>query len=219
MATSYSVIHLGEVTSTQDIARDRFAGTPLLVTASGQTQGRGRGGSEWVTAPRAVAASLVLRPGWDPDHLPLLTLLAGLAAAEVIPGARLKWPNDVLINGDKVAGLLGELVGETVVIGIGINLWWPAPPPGVAALGVDDPDFGPQLVERWAAGVLDLVAVGADAWPIDRYRRLCVTLGSSITWEPTGSGVAEDIHPSGALVVIGRDGRQLLTAATVQHLR
>ena len=221
MATSYSARHLGEVSSTQDLARHGFDASPLLVTATAQTAGRGRSGAAWQTAPRALAASLAFRPGWDPQTVPLLTLIAGVAAAAVIEDTVLKWPNDVLKGDAKVGGILAELWDGVVVIGLGVNLCWPDAPAGVAAVHAEDPeeDAGPRLAERWTETLLALVDAGPDSWPIDSYRRICTTLGREITWEPSGSGRAVDIDPSGALIVETPSGRELLRSGAVTHVR
>jgi BirA family biotin operon repressor/biotin-[acetyl-CoA-carboxylase] ligase len=221
MATSYSSRHLDEVPSTQDIARKAFAGDPVLVTAAVQTAGRGRSGSVWQTAPRAIAASLAFSPGWPITDLPTITLVAGVAATDAIEGASLKWPNDVLVGGAKVAGLLAELSEGVVVMGMGVNLWWPGPPPGVAGIHARDPgpEEGPRLAEAWATSLLRSIEAGSGNWPIDAYRRLCTTLGQDVTWEPDGSGHAVDIDASGALVVETTEGRRLLTSAAVSHVR
>lgn len=221
MATSYSAQHLGEVPSTQDMARDGFESSRLLVTATGQTAGRGRSGAVWQTAPRALAASLAFRPGWGSHQLPAITLVAGVAAAGVIEGGSLKWPNDVLIGEAKVAGLLAELADGVVVMGMGVNLWWPEPPPGVTAIHAEDPgsETGPRLAERWAEALLAMVDGGPDAWPIETYRRLCTTIGREITWEPNGSGRAVDVDPSGALIVESGSARERLTSGAVSHVR
>jgi BirA family biotin operon repressor/biotin-[acetyl-CoA-carboxylase] ligase len=215
------VQHLGEVPSTQDLARDGFESSPLLVTATGQSAGRGRSGAVWHTAPRALAASLAFRPGWAPSTLPSLTLLAGLAAAEVIQDASLKWPNDVLIGEEKVAGILTESSDGVVVIGIGVNLWWPDPPEGVTAVHRHDPGpaVGARLAQRWADALLRLIEAGPGGWSIDTYRRLCATIGRDITWEPNGSGRAVDIDPAGALIVETPSGRERLTSGAVTHVR
>lgn len=221
MATSYSVQHLGEVRSTQDLARDGFDSSPLLVTATRQTAGRGRSGAPWRTAPRALAASVAVKPGWAPRVLPSVTLRAGVAAAEVIDGAGLKWPNDVLIGEAKVGGILAELSDGVIVIGLGLNLWWPNPPDGVTAVHADDPgpEAGPRLAEQWVESLLRLIDAGPDEWPIDSYRRLCTTIGREITWEPIGSGRAVDVDPSGALIVETPSGRTRLTSGAVTHIR
>jgi BirA family biotin operon repressor/biotin-[acetyl-CoA-carboxylase] ligase len=112
--------------------------TQLLLLGSGlpegavaatdhQTGGKGRHGRRWVAPPgSSVLCSVMLHP--PPErHLPELSLAAALAAAEAVEGAtgltaQLKWPNDVMLNRGKVAGILAELSEGTVVIGIGINV-------------------------------------------------------------------------------------------------
>jgi BirA family transcriptional regulator, biotin operon repressor / biotin---[acetyl-CoA-carboxylase] ligase len=112
--------------------------TQLLLLGSGlaegavaatdyQTGGKGRHGREWV-APQgsSILASVMLHPPAE-RHLPELSLVAALAAAEAVEGAteltaQIKWPNDVMLNRRKVAGILSELSESTVVVGIGINV-------------------------------------------------------------------------------------------------
>ena len=112
--------------------------TQLLLIGSGlpegavaatehQTRGRGRLGRSWEDAPGAsILASIVLHPP-AARHLPELSLVAALAAAETVEAAtglaaQVKWPNDVMLNRRKVAGILSELTDGTVVTGIGLNV-------------------------------------------------------------------------------------------------
>jgi len=116
------IVRLASTPSTQEVAR----GLPLgsAVVADHQTAGRGRLGRTWEAPPgTALLASFVL------PARPLASLAAGVAAAHACgPASRLKWPNDVLLGGAKLAGLLAELHGDRVIVGIGINLSWaPAP--------------------------------------------------------------------------------------------
>ena len=113
--------HHASIGSTNERARElaeEGAAHGTLVTASEQTAGRGRQGRSWVTPPDvAIAASLILREFDD-----LLPLRAGLAVADVAgPSALVKWPNDVWIDGRKVAGILVEARGWAV-LGIGVNV-------------------------------------------------------------------------------------------------
>jgi BirA family biotin operon repressor/biotin-[acetyl-CoA-carboxylase] ligase len=126
----------GEVTSTNDVAMalaDGGAPHGTAVVAERQTRGRGRLGRPWSSPPGlGLWVSVILRPSVRAGLAPSLTLLAGLAAAEAIEAeamlaAALKWPNDVLLDGRKVAGVLAELRAEDqavrhVVAGIGINV-------------------------------------------------------------------------------------------------
>lgn len=103
-----------------------------LVVAEAQSQGRGRLGRSWVSPPyRNLYLSLVLRPPIEPTAAVQLTLVAGLAAARAVRAfdvaAQIKWPNDVLVDGRKVAGILAEMEtdGEQlafVILGLGLNV-------------------------------------------------------------------------------------------------
>jgi BirA family transcriptional regulator, biotin operon repressor / biotin---[acetyl-CoA-carboxylase] ligase len=219
MTPPYSVLHLQDTDSTQDDARRAFEGSPLLVVAGFQRQGRGRASSTWQSAPRAMAASLAVRPDWDPSELPLVPLLAGVAAARVVD-CGLKWPNDLFVDGRKVGGILVESSDGLVVIGCGLNLWWPDPPTAYGALHTDDPgpDAGLQLAERWATELLDLLDAGEAAWPRAEYLQRSITIGRNISWSPDGAGRAIDIAPDGGLVVDTLDGRTVLHAGEVRHV-
>jgi len=123
-----------EVDSTNQLARDAAragAAEGTVVIADAQRRGRGRRGRSWVSpARRNLYLSVVLRPGSEVEYLSLLSLVAGVAVCDAMrewdARAMLKWPNDVLIDRRKVAGILTEVEGEgdnrSVVLGIGANL-------------------------------------------------------------------------------------------------
>ena len=114
--------YLESCPSTQrELAPDDGEGT--VVATGHQTAGRGRRGRTWTDAPgTSVLFSLLLRPDVPADRLPELTVLAAEAVAGAIgPGAAVKEPNDVLLGGRKVAGVLGEASEGRVVLGIGVN--------------------------------------------------------------------------------------------------
>jgi BirA family biotin operon repressor/biotin-[acetyl-CoA-carboxylase] ligase len=102
---------------------------PLWITAQRQTAGRGRRGRNWVSEPGNLYASLLLADPSTPDRFPELSFVAALALHDAvtarIPGlagcVALKWPNDLLIDRNKFAGILIEGEGATVVIGMGVN--------------------------------------------------------------------------------------------------
>ena len=221
--TPYSLQVHDEVTSTQDVALAAAANdSRVLVVAARQTQGRGRSQRRWETAPRALAASLAFAPSWPAARWPLLPLVAGLAAAVPLGDrVKLKWPNDLLVGNGKVGGILVETSGSIVVVGCGINLWWPDSPEGIAGLYAEDP--GPdRLVEiatAWADRFLEAVAGGWEHWGREEYRARCETLGRLIVWEPAGEGRAVDIDEEGGLVVETDHGRLRLVAGEVRHLR
>jgi BirA family biotin operon repressor/biotin-[acetyl-CoA-carboxylase] ligase len=167
-----ALVTRAETGSTNDEAWEALAaGAPdgTVVVADAQTRGRGRGGRSWHTAPgKALALSVLLHEGCDRRRLGLLPLAAGLAVAQALEslGARatLKWPNDVLLAGRKVAGVLCEsrraqvppgsrpLPGggpfDAAVVGVGVNV---AQSPA---------DFPPDLAD--SASSLAVAGIAAD---------------------------------------------------------
>ncbi|MBF0138522.1 MAG: biotin--[acetyl-CoA-carboxylase] ligase [Magnetococcus sp. DMHC-1] len=128
--------YLVEVGSTnEDVVTRARAGAPegTVVVAESQTRGRGRLGRSWVSPPGVnLCFSILLRPRMNPGRTFQLTLLAGLALAETIREAgfadvAIKWPNDLLLRGRKLAGILTEMSAEMdqvhhVVVGVGLNV-------------------------------------------------------------------------------------------------
>ena len=224
MDTPYSLLVVDEVPSTQDLARSRLTPQrPAIVIAHAQTAGRGRSGAAWETAPRALAVSVAFTPDWPRDAWTVIPLCAGVAARRVLgDSVGLKWPNDVMVDDRKIGGILVEASDDTVVAGMGLNLFWPEPPSGAAALFSADPgrDRGPELGERWAAELLGIVGEPVERWPRVEYRRACVTLGRDITWEPSGAGKALDVAVDGSLLVRLPDGETTaLSSGAVRHVR
>lgn len=213
------LITLDVTDSTQDVARAACDGAPVLVVAGRQTRGRGRSGSAWETAPRALACSLALATPWEPTSLPLLPAVAALAVADVWPDVAIKWPNDLLLDDRKVGGILSEASDGVTVVGFGANLWWPGSPVGVVARHDADPgpDDAVRVAEAWAAALLVRIDRGPGEWGRDEYRDRSWLLGKEITWEPAGRGFARDIAADGALVVRvdGEDHRLVSGAVSV----
>lgn len=119
-------LYIRECRSTQEVLREASLPEGAVAVAEHQTAGRGRLGRTWEDAPgSSLLCSVLLRPG--AGRLPQLSLVAALATAEAIEEltgceAAVKWPNDVLVGGSKVAGILLELAGDAVVAGIGVNV-------------------------------------------------------------------------------------------------
>lgn len=196
---------------------------PSVAVAHRQSRGRGRQGSVWLNAPRAVAVSVGIRMQWDQSDWPLVPLVAGVVARRKLPGAvALKWPNDLLVGGSKVGGILTEAADGDVVVGMGLNLFWPDAPVGFGALMSLDPgeEAGPSLAIEWAEALLECLNGSAEDWPLQEYREGCTTLGQEITWEPDGRGIAVDIGPDGSLVVEVPPGERVsLRSGEVRHVR
>ena len=133
--TRFSEVEWVERTgSTNADLRERAEqGSPegIVLVADYQTHGRGRRDRKWESPPKAsLLLSLLLRPKCPPEEFAWLTHMAGLAVADVCrettgAEALLKWPNDVMVDDMKLAGILAEAVPEAVVLGIGLNVSWP----------------------------------------------------------------------------------------------
>ena len=216
-------LHLRRTASTNDRAKAlASAGAPhgTLVTAAEQTAGRGRQGRSWsAPAGRALLASLVLR-----DFEPLLPLAAAVAVADVVgAGAAIKWPNDVLLDGAKVAGILVELRPQEgwAVLGIGLNV---AVRPGdlpaelrdrAATLGLE-----PAAIEPTLGLLLDALGrrLGqAPAQLLAGFRERDALLGRPLRWGG-GEGVGAGVDDSGRLLVDVADGSRVALDAGEVHL-
>jgi BirA family transcriptional regulator, biotin operon repressor / biotin---[acetyl-CoA-carboxylase] ligase len=188
------VVRRKSVTSTQDLARTLPIGS--VVVAEHQTAGRGRLDRRWESPPgTALLVSFVLGPN------PLLSLAAGVAAAEACgKGVRLKWPNDLLLSGAKVGGILVETTPNRAICGIGINLTWA--PEGAAKLNQDRGQLLKRLriaLQHWTAAAPEEV--------LARWRELSDTLGRRVRVELPGGvveGTAQDIGQQGELIVDGK---------------
>jgi BirA family biotin operon repressor/biotin-[acetyl-CoA-carboxylase] ligase len=216
-------LHLRATTSTNDRARGlAHAGAPhgTLVTAAEQTAGRGRQGRTWTAPPgSALLLSVVLR---DPPAL--LPLEAALAVAEVAgAGAQIKWPNDVLLDGRKVAGILAEGRPQDgwAVLGIGLNVAARIEdlPPELhdtaGTLGLEPAALEPTLDRLLAA--LERTLALDEATLLDAYRARDALRGREVSWA-TGRGRAAGIDGEGRLVVeLPEGGRTTLSAGEV-HL-
>ncbi len=121
-------LYLASTRSTQDLLRDSDHPHGAVAVAEHQTAGRGRSGRRWDAAEgEALLCSILLRLPPQAPPPPQLSLVAGLAVAAAIEdlagvAAVVKWPNDVLVEGRKLSGILLEAAGATVVCGIGINV-------------------------------------------------------------------------------------------------
>jgi BirA family biotin operon repressor/biotin-[acetyl-CoA-carboxylase] ligase len=216
-------LHLRTTDSTNDRARalaDGGAPHGTLVTAAAQSAGRGRQGRAWIApAGRALLMSLVLR-----DWPPLLPLAAAVAVADVAgPEAAIKWPNDVLLRGGKLAGILVEARPQErwAVLGIGLNV---AVRPGdlpdelrgrTASLELDPAAIEPTLVAL--LGALDERLALAPPALLRAFRERDALLDRHVRWQH-GEGTAAGIDDDGRLLVDRPDGTRAALDAGEVHL-
>jgi BirA family biotin operon repressor/biotin-[acetyl-CoA-carboxylase] ligase len=233
--------------STQDEARRlALAGAPhgFMVWAAEQTAGRGRLERRWY-APRASGLwfSVIVRPGRAAPALAALPLAVGAAVAGALdqfaPGVvRLKWPNDVLFEGRKLAGILveghtAEGVMDHAVVGVGINL---RPPPGGftaeisdRAAALSEATAGALLETAVLAGVLGRLEAAYDELLADgpglarsRWLALADTIGREVVARAGGvdiRGTAVDLDEAGNLVVAADGELRVVAYGEVEHLR
>lgn len=217
-------MHHRSTDSTSDRARAlALAGAPhgTLVTAGEQSAGRGRQGRTWSAPPgRALLMSLVLRD-W-----PALLPIAGAVAVADVAGAQatIKWPNDVLIGGRKLAGVLGEGRRDEgwAVLGIGLNVAIRAAdlPPELrdraATLGLEPAQIEPTLERLLRALERRLAQPTADL--LAAYRARDALAGHAVRWAH-GAGIARGVDDGGRLLVeLAEGGRTALDAGEV-HLQ
>jgi BirA family biotin operon repressor/biotin-[acetyl-CoA-carboxylase] ligase len=235
-------------TSTNDIAKDlarEGAREGTVVVSKTQTHGRGRYNRQWLSPEGGLYASFILEPRFEVEMAPLLGMLMGCAVVRSLReidnlNVSLKWPNDVMVDGKKVAGILSELVivdedQVRVVCGIGINIDTdPFPdlmPDSQEATSIltqsgTKTDVRELLlsVMRHIDEFLHLVENDQSYSPIvAEYRSMLATLGQDVnvkTHEGTLRGEAKSIEEDGSLIVVDSSGqRHRIEMGDVHHLR
>jgi BirA family biotin operon repressor/biotin-[acetyl-CoA-carboxylase] ligase len=227
---------------------DRGGAEGAVLVAEEQTAGRGRLGRSWSSVPGgSLTFSVLLRPGpVPPARRGWLPLLAGVAVASAVRSvagvdAVLKWPNDVLVGGRKLAGILAEQSPDAtaVVIGAGLNVAAPADalPVSPAGLPATSLQVEGAAVDRAALllAILDELETRYTAFKagpdpvatglLEAYRALCATLAHPVrvvlAADRELTGEATDIDAEGRLLVVQEPGGRLVpvSAGDVLHLR
>jgi BirA family biotin operon repressor/biotin-[acetyl-CoA-carboxylase] ligase len=238
--TVWRVEHFDEIDSTNTYVKDRAAEPEGLVAlADFQTAGRGRMDRRWVSPPRSsLLCSILLTPSLQPDQLQLVVALVALSARsalERLSGLRvaLKWPNDLVVGGDKVAGLLAEIVshgGELrVVVGIGVNLTYDGPE-DVAATSVlaqTGLTIAPRALLDILLEEIDfrralLTDAGGRLALREEYVGALATIGQSVRVEQsdeTLEGLAVGVDQEGRLLVDVEGAVRTFSVGDVVHVR
>ncbi|MGZ4711810.1 MAG: biotin--[acetyl-CoA-carboxylase] ligase [Acidimicrobiia bacterium] len=211
------------------------AGAPsgLVVVADHQTAGRGRLGRTWVAPPGAsLLTSVLLRPGGAPDSWHRFVTAAGLAMAEAVEAttgvvAGLKWPNDLLVGDRKLAGVLAEVAGDALVVGIGLNVEWHDVPDDLRAIATSCNLEGGRPVERHEIldAFLDRFArhLASPAAAHAAYVARLTTIGRAVRIEQSRGvlvGTARGVDPDGRLLLEREDGTlEQVAVGDVVHMR
>lgn len=225
------IVYLEQTESTNDVARqladaDEPEGT--LVIADAQTAGRGRLGRTWVAPPcSSILMSLILRPNLAPTQIARATMAVSLGACEAIHAetglnARIKWPNDILLNGKKCAGILSEapMLGnqvEYVIVGLGMNVNFSVA--NISGIPSDATTLS-DILGNWVSreALTQAILTSTEKYYLqlkhgndlrDAWKNNLATLGQQVRAQTThgiAEGIAHDVDKDGALILRRADG-------------
>lgn len=248
--STWTLHNFDTVDSTNRVAADlakegRAEGQVIL--ADHQDSGRGRLDREWIASPgTSVLMSILLRPKFPTEFFFLITSALALAASQTVRSkfsipCQLKWPNDVMVDDRKIAGILAEanfngIDGASVVVGIGLNckqtaddlrsLGRPATSIfaecGVSLDLLERREFASEIAERFGTLYLSLDDLSSRISVASLYRQACDTVGKVVRVEMTDEtlvGVASDISVEGNLLVETDACMRAIPAGDVVHLR
>lgn len=225
--------YFSQIDSTNQYAK-RIAeeGAPdgTLIIADEQTAGKGRSGRHWVTPPgEAIAFTLILRPKLATDRISMVTLVMGLAVVHAINAlyslnAGIKWPNDAVVNGRKLCGILTEMSAEVseihyIVIGVGINANLTEFPEEIRSIAtslklelghdVNRAELIARVMQEFERLYTKFENTGDLSDMLDEYNEACLNTDKPVrVLDPAGeySGIARGINKSGVLRVAMEDG-------------
>ncbi len=217
-------IHLYEsVSSTQTVARRLFAAGSAhigeIILADTQTAGRGRFGRTWISPSGGIYGTLICPPD------PLVAAKAGMSVVRVLRAAgvpaEIKWPNDILVDGLKMAGLLIESDGIRALVGVGVNVS-SSPLPTSTCLSLYT---NPEDRTAWIRRIADYLFEGIeDQFDLNEYRQVCNTIGQYVRIEwpghrPPLEGIATAIDDTGQLVVRTEARSVAVSSGECLHVR
>ena len=232
----FEVEYHDEIGSTNHRARELAAegAENVAVVSDVQTGGRGRLDRDWTSPSGGIWLSMLLRPTIPSTHAPIITMAAAVATARAVESTgvqpAIKWPNDVLVDGKKVAGILTEMEGEAdriswLVVGIGLNAnvdesQLPSDSNATSLQAIRGEIDRRACVQTLLESIWALLDDEDEILPA--WRSLSGTLGQRVrvdTPEGTVTGKATDVEFPGALLVETGDGTERLTVGDCEHLR
>ena len=226
--------YFSRIDSTNQYAKriaEEGASDETLIIADEQTAGKGRSGRTWVTPPsEAIAFTLLLRPKLSPDRISMVTLVMGLAVVNAVNAlydvdAGIKWPNDVVIGGRKLCGILTEMSAEVsrvnyIVIGVGINANQTSFPEEIRKIAtslklelghaVNRAELIARVMTEFERLYAGFEAQGDLGPVVQEYNELCLNTGNKVrVLDPNGeyNGTSRGINSLGELLVETEDGQ------------
>ena len=231
---NFSIYHYGEITSTADAVKDEFFNNikdKFVVVADNQSVGRGRGAKSWSSLGGNLFANIVIPISGDISKYSQMSFVMGLVISDIVSNitpdntkVEVKWPNDVLVNGAKICGVLLEIVNNKLSIGVGFNVKSAPVIPDyetccLSDLGVnvDKLEILNQLIERFNQWF--------DAWEkqgfdviLSMWKSRAKGIGSPIKVNlatETITGTFVDVNGDGAIVLETDAGRKLINSGEV----
>lgn len=230
----YGIEYHDTIPSTNERARELAAEGRgnIVVIADQQSGGRGRLDRDWASPSGGIWLSFLVRPDLPATEAPVVTLATAVATARAVETTgietTIKWPNDVLVDGEKVAGILTEMEGEAdrvswVVVGVGLNANVDRdalPDEGTSLQAVAGPVDRREVTQRLLESFDELLDAPADA--LSEWRDRSSTLDRRVRVEtPNGTviGRATDVEFPGTLVLETDAGTERITVGDCEHLR
>lgn len=233
--TGTNIVVMKSVDSTNDEVKRRAINgekSGLIVAADEQTAGKGRLGRVWKSNNGGIYFSLLIRPELPPSDIASITLAAGYAVCLAIRDytgcdAKIKWPNDIIINNKKVCGILTEMAAQSdrldyVIIGIGINANHTSFPDEIKNKAtslfletgnkIDKNDLLHHIIKK-SDEVISSFLISVSVDDVQQFKGLCATLGRKVSVQRGNrniQGIATDITTGGELVIRDESGKDII---------
>ncbi len=213
---NFQIIHFSYVASTQELAKNLLKEGAVIV-ADVQNNGKGRYGRTWYSPPGGLWLTAILRSSMEPQ---IFSLLGGITIAKSLGRLKyktcLKWPNDVLFKGKKLAGVIGDYYKGYILLGMGINLQNEIPEE-IKDIAINIPEISPNALLPIILEALDNEMKKDKIGIIEDWKNYNCTLGKrvKIMNDEEFIGIAKDITSDGFLMVEKDDSTEKIIAGDV----
>jgi len=212
----FQILHFNRVTSTQEIAK-MILKENVVVVADEQTSARGRYGRTWISPYGGLWLTVILKDRKEN----IITLAAGVAVVKALKNmgvdAKIKWPNDILVHGKKAAGILAEIYGDHLLLGIGINLENEIPEE-IKEIATNLPHIEKEALLPLLLEILEEEIEKEKERIIEEWRNYQCTLGRRVLIDEKIEGIAESIDDEGFLILNCNGKRERILAGTLRFL-